>query len=264
MPRHVERFCVKERTKMFDRKEAKARSKVALKSNYWRTFLVALILFAIIGSGAATFNTASGSGVSNYSEKYEIEEEEYRNDLELFIGEIGEGRFVAIVIAIIVALCLTGIVALIIDIFLLNPLEVGCRRFFLENSDAPAPLGNLAYGFDHGYLRTVGAIFRRDLYMVLWSLLFVIPGVVKYYSYFLVPYILIDNPDISGGEAITLSRNMMKGHKWEAFVMELSFILWYFLCAITLGLVAVFYVNPYIAGTHAEFYKQIKAEYEED
>lgn len=85
----------------------------------------------------------------------------------------------------------------------------------------------------------------RDVFIFLWSLLFLIPGVIKHYSYRMVPYILADDPEIGAMDAITLSRQMMDGHKWNTFVLDLSFLGWDLLSALTLGLLGVFYVNPY-------------------
>ena len=105
-------------------------------------------------------------------------------------------------------------------------------------------------------------MFLRDLFVALWTLLFIIPGIVKMYAYSLVPYILAENPEMSGTEAIKLSNEMMKGHKWKAFVLDLSFLGWLLLSVLTLGLVGIFFANPYVYATDAELYKAIKADYE--
>jgi len=91
-----------------------------------------------------------------------------------------------------------------------------------------------------------------------WSLLFIIPGIVKSYSYRMVPYILAENDEISGKEAIELSMQMMNGHKWNTFVLDLSFLGWQILSAFTLGILSVFYVAPYIHATDAELYKTLR------
>jgi uncharacterized membrane protein len=104
----------------------------------------------------------------------------------------------------------------------------------------------------------VGVYFLRDLYLTLWTCLFFIPGIVKSYSYRMVPYILAENPELSAREAITLSRKMMYGHKWSTFVLDLSFIGWQLLSGITMGLVGVFYTNPYVAATDAELYRTLR------
>ncbi|MBE6616932.1 MAG: DUF975 family protein [Ruminococcaceae bacterium] len=108
-----------------------------------------------------------------------------------------------------------------------------------------------------------GATLLKAIYTVLWTLLFFIPGFVKSYSYAMTEYILADEPDLKCNEAITKSRKMMNGHKMELFILDLSFIGWAFLCALTLGILT-FYVTPYMLTTRAKFYENLKANYVEE
>ena len=87
------------------------------------------------------------------------------------------------------------------------------------------------------------------------SLLFIIPGIIKSYSYRMVPYILIENPDIAPNEAIARSRDMMNGHEGATFVLDLSFIGWVLLGVISLGIAIILYESPYYYSTHAEQYR---------
>ena len=96
------------------------------------------------------------------------------------------------------------------------------------------------------------------VYLILWSLLFAIPGIIKGYAYRLVPFILADNPDMDPDDAITFSREMMNGQKFDAFVLDLSFILWWLLSGITFNIAGILYVFPYIYATDAELYLAIK------
>ena len=95
------------------------------------------------------------------------------------------------------------------------------------------------------------------LYICLWSLLLIIPGIVKYYAYAMTPYIMAEKPNLSINEAITKSREMMKGHKWQLFWLDVSFTGWMLLSILTLGIALVF-VWPYYSAARAEFYKEIK------
>lgn len=99
--------------------------------------------------------------------------------------------------------------------------------------------------------------FFTGLFTALWSLLFVIPGIIKAYSYSMAMYILAENPEIGALEAINRSKAMMDGHKMELFVLNLSFIGWYLLCAVTLGIAGI-WVVPYVSATTANFYNSIK------
>lgn len=100
-------------------------------------------------------------------------------------------------------------------------------------------------------------LFVKWFYGFLWTLT-IVGGIIKHYSYFLVPYIVAENPDISAGEAITLSRRMMKGHKWQCFVLEMSFIGWRLLGFLTLGLTEVLYSTPYETASYCEYYVRLR------
>ena len=95
------------------------------------------------------------------------------------------------------------------------------------------------------------------IYTFLWSLLFIIPGIVKGYSYSMAMYVLADNKGKSARECIAESKAMMEGHKMELFVLDLSFIGWYLLCTLTCGLASL-YVAPLLNATHANVYETIK------
>lgn len=118
---------------------------------------------------------------------------------------------------------------------------------------------DLFKGFNNFGTTCVAGILTQ-LYTFLWSLLFIVPGIVKALSYAMTPYILADNPDMSSQDAIKASQDMMNGHKWDLFVLYLSFLGWYILSAFTAGILAILYVNPYVATSVAGFYDAIKDE----
>jgi len=95
------------------------------------------------------------------------------------------------------------------------------------------------------------------VFTFLWSLLFIIPGIIKSYSYSMAPYILADNPELTANEALSKSKEIMDGHKFDLFVLQLSFFWWYILGAITFG-IAYIYVVPYVSATTTNFYNSIK------
>ena len=190
--------------------------------------------------------------------------------------EVGDGGFVingsdklakgAIVAAVIAGL-IVGIVvftcimafAFAISAFLLNPIEMGCSRFFYRNLDEPASVKDVVFAFDNHYINIVKTLFFRDLYLFFWGMLFVIPGIIKSYEYRMLPFILQDDPTISKDEAFALSRQMMSGNKWKAFVLDLSFIGWHILSLFTCGLLGIFYVRPYQDSTNAALYEALKS-----
>ena len=98
----------------------------------------------------------------------------------------------------------------------------------------------------------------KDLFLFFWAFLFIIPAIVKSYSYMMVPFILAEHPEISGTDAISLSRRMMDGEKWKAFVLGLSFLGWVLVSVITCMVAGVLWTNPYIYATNAELYRTLK------
>lgn len=99
----------------------------------------------------------------------------------------------------------------------------------------------------------------RAIYTVLWTLLFIIPGIVRSYSYAMTEYVMYDNPELKNNAAIEKSMEMMKGKKMKLFLLDLSFIGWGILCIFTLGF-GLILLMPYIATTRAAFYEDLKAE----
>lgn len=231
---------------MWNRKELKARGKERFQLSYWKCVLTAAILAAVGAGGAASGSISSvygGAAGGGYG----------------YSGELSREQLAVIAVIIIIAL-FAACIGFAVRVFAYNPLIIGCRSFSLENSKGPASLKELGHGFKNGYWRIVKTMFLHDIFLVLWSLLFIIPGIIKSYSYRLVPYILAEDPNISGTEAITRSRQMMNGHKWRTFVLDLSFILWDLLSAVTFGIVGIFYVGPYKMQTDAELYYAIRAQ----
>lgn len=96
----------------------------------------------------------------------------------------------------------------------------------------------------------------QGLFVFLWSLLFVIPGIIMAYAYSMAIYVANDNPELSAMDAIRKSRELMNGHKWDLFVLDLSFIGWIFLCLLTCG-IGFFFLAPYIEMAHVEFYREL-------
>lgn len=96
-----------------------------------------------------------------------------------------------------------------------------------------------------------------NFFIFLWTLLLLIPGIIKTYSYSMAPFILADNPELTAREALSKSKKIMDGHKFELFVLQLSFFWWYLLEGITFGIAAI-YVTPYVNATTTNFYNKIK------
>ncbi len=149
---------------------------------------------------------------------------------------------------------LVNLFAAFFSIFVAQPVEIGGIRFFMCARNGDVQFGNIGYVFKKGqYIKAVKTNVVKSLYIFFWSLLFIIPGIVKTFSYALVPYILSENPTISTRKAISISKKTMEGEKWHFFILGLSFILWYLLGSIACGIGTIF-VLPYVQATYAEFY----------
>lgn len=208
---------------------------MAFKKNYVSAVVVALLM--------GIFGTVSGeSSARRVSENSDI----YSGNL-FNVGMI-TGLLAGIATVVI-------LIVLVAKVFVGNLLKMGGYRFFILNQTAQPGIGTLLDGFRSGhYVNIVLTMFLRDLFTTLWSLLLVVPGIVKHYEYLMVPYIIAENPAMDYKEAFKISKQMMDGEKMEAFIMDLSFLGWYLLSAVTCGLLAIFYVNPYVQASFAEMY----------
>ncbi len=148
-----------------------------------------------------------------------------------------------------------SLLVLALTVFI-NVVGFGYVKYSLDISRGEsAGISTLFDGFPI-FFKVIGASLLMGLFTFLWSLLLFIPGIIKSYSYRQTFYILAENPDMPILDAISMSRQMMRGHKWDLFVLDLSFILWSFLVSITLGLAAL-WVVPYMQVTQANFYNTL-------
>lgn len=145
-------------------------------------------------------------------------------------------------------------------ILLMGPLDYAFKRMMLwANRNKKIESSDVFGGFNE-FSRTVMA--GVDIYVrtFLWSLLFIVPGIVASYSYSMTYYIMADSPKLSGAEAIEKSKAMMKGHRMELFVLDLSFIGWMILCIFSLG-IGYFWLAPYMESSRANFYERLTGSY---
>ena len=256
---------------MWTRKELKERAKEALKRHYWKIVLVSLIGMLIggglgssgISGGGSDIRDMASDNVKEHFTEHENDDVDWEgaeavlDDIQMDIRpqDIVAVAFTVIVVLIVAAIVLAIVLAL--DVLLLNPVQVGINRFMVKSLDDTARIAEVGYTFDHNYKNGVKVMFFKDLYVVLWSLLFIVPGIYKAYQYRMVPYILGENPDMSYQEVLQRSKDMMDGQKWDAFVLDLSFILWHMLGGITCGLAEIFYVAPYVNLTDAALYSRL-------
>ena len=153
----------------------------------------------------------------------------------------------------------------ILIFFVTGPLTLGGYYLGLNIlRENQASIGNVFIWFSEGkrFLKSFLLYLLVNLYLFLWTLLFVIPGIIKSFSYAMTYFIINDHPEYSLNQAITESRRMMDGHKMEYFILCLSFIGWFILSCITLG-IGFLWLIPYFYTTSAAFYEEIAEEYYE-
>lgn len=226
----------------FDRAALKERGKAAFKQNYWKCVLVAFVL-GLLTSSASSSSSSTGSEnlLAALSGSGDSEESFY------LLAALG---------LIVLGSLMIWIIAMLLKIFVFNPLTVGGSHFFVQNAyNSAASPKLLGMAFRNGrYGNIVLTMFLKQLFTCLWTLLFVIPGIIKSYEYLMIPYLLADNPEMSHQDAFRISKEMMTGNKWNVFVMDMSFYGWILLSVCTLGILGIFYVNPYFYATRAELY----------
>jgi len=171
-------------------------------------------------------------------------------------GNIGILLLIQIIFGLL--LCASSLV-IIGSLLIMGPMTLGLALVYLDVSyGVPLTVNRMFEGFDQ-----FGKAFVLNLligiFTFLWSLLFFIPGIIKEISYSMAFYILAENPGMSAAEALNESKRIMNGHKMDYFILQLSFIGWLLLGAITFGL-AYIYVIPYMTASQMNFYHAIKGD----
>lgn len=205
------------------RAELKARAKETLKDKYWYAFGFAILVSILIGIAQAISQIPS----------------------QLNPGNTG-------------LLTLTAILGIAVSLFVVFPISVGSNRFFINIAKGNNPdVNDLLYVYKNGFMNTVLVLLLEGVYIFLWSLLFVIPGIIKTYQYMMIEYMLAENPNMSNKRAFEITKATMTGDKWKAFVLGLSFIGWILLSIITFG-IGFLFLAPYVETTMAHYYLELK------
>ena len=281
---------------MWKRSDLKRNAKAALKANYLKCMLAAIIL--LFAAGSQTFGGSSTSTVQDASDAYyeslammemaqtpditatltntdsALTESTYET-IYSRAQELAQDpslrmlrRFVMGPMQVIwdyISDFLGGagsLILMLLGVLVLEPICVGGARFFLDNAKKPeeqTSMNRLTMAFrDRNYMNIVLNLLWRDIMITLWSLLLVIPGIIKSYEYRMVPYLLAEYPEMRHKEVFQKSKEMMRGQKWRAFVLDWSFFLWDYVSILTFGLAGIFFVYPYEHAVNAELYLELK------
>ncbi|SDM53077.1 DUF975 family protein [Acetanaerobacterium elongatum] len=237
---------------MWERSFLKQNAKLVLKTNYWMALAVCLVAGILTGSsGGSAVTRITNSFNRTYSGSYSDYYRDFSNTIDSMISSIG-------VTVLIFSITLVSLIGIAYAVFVANPITVGKSRYFVQSRRQVSKFSLLFSSFkSEAYLGAVKTMFLRDIFLFLWTLLLIIPGIIKGYAYRMVPYILADNPNIGAGRAIELSEQMTKGEKFDMFVLDLSFLGWVLLSALTCGIGMIF-LKPYMEATFTELYAVLK------
>lgn len=260
---------------MINRFELKTRAREVLHTNYWLSVAACALVsvFTQIATGVLLPANLLGNRMDMMS----------ASTSPFFMASMSAGAMAVFFIMMIFAI--------VISIFFISPLNASRIRYFIQSANGKSDLKTMIDIFkSENYLNVVKTLFMRDLRLIGWSLIYIIavaivstmsvfvkeavylmpvcffaliPLLMKQYSYYMTDYIIAENPKKYWKECLNLSRKMMKGCRFELFVLELSFIGWYLLGAMLCG-IGVIFVAPYVSATIVQFYfdrKNIHVEY---
>lgn len=215
---------------MWTRAELKWDAREHLKGYYWKAFAVTFLVWLLSNDGNARITK-------------QLTEQNLSPELLMMLLQTA---------------AITSLIALALSILIVNVISVGANRFFICARLGDVSMAHLLDGFRNGnYGNVVGTMFLKDIKIFLWSLLFVIPGIIKSYEYMMVPYILAEDPSVSCSEAFRRSKIMMDGEKWDTFVLQLSFLGWYLLGTLAC-VIGTLFVIPYQEAAMAELYDRLR------
>lgn len=257
---------------MFNRIELKFKAKEILKreNTYWISFAVC-ILIAAVPNILTMFTSRLNAYFSVSSISFSID------DLEFNIPEVTP-LIAGLLIGALLLQC-------VFSIFLFQPLEVGAKRFFIKSAHGDNSFSSIFDIFkSENYMNVVKILFFKNIYLLLWSFVFIIPYtllfsavyifdlnvlilylsffgmipmIMKYYSYFMIEYIVGDNPNVPRKEAFEKSKELMNNCRYKTFILQLSFFGWMLLGVMACGIGVVF-VTPYIEATMVQLYFALK------
>jgi uncharacterized membrane protein len=255
---------------MWTRLELKEKAKVTLKKYYWQLLVVVLVL-AIVGS---THSPRLRLDPNHHSFSIQLNGKVSDQAPQIGLFSITKTRYInngisdfytlssftkALNIFVMSGTLFILLASVLFRVLLGYPLEIGCLKFCLNASEEKHSFSDLKLYFNKNhYWNLIKTMYLRFILTCLWLLALYIPGIIKCYAYSMVPYILADNPDMPPMQAIKLSENMTQGHKWNIFILGLSFLGWFILGMLLCG-IGVFLVEPYFLMTQAELYKVLRS-----
>lgn len=272
-----------------DRKELKKNAKKVFKRNYLKTILVIFIIGLLVNGGYHFKTILSTNELINGSNQMEQKSNfQLVNDVAKKVSKQSKsGKSVGVIapvfnkmtesnstiigflnslnlfllhesVSVVIISIVGSLIIILIKLFVQNVLTIGYKRYFLEQRRYDTSVKKIIFPFNvHKTIHLGLIVLVKNIYLLLWDLT-IIGGIIKHYQYLMLPYVLAENPNINRKEAFRLSKEMMKGLKWEAFKLDFSFFGWSVLNVFTLGLLDLFFLDGYKQCTYAEFYMKIR------
>ncbi len=209
-----------------------------------------------IAIGAGLVATALMGG-ANVSVSFPIDSDTIVKSL----GGTASLKLLVILVALFAVVFLISMAVSIAYSLFSSVIETGYARFNLDLVDFADPSFGSLFSYFRYWKHVAVAGILRQLFISLGYLLFIIPGVIIAYNYAMVPYILAEDPTLSGKEALARSKQIMYGHRWRLFCVEMSFFGWALLAVLSFG-IGMIWLTPYMSATRAAFYKDLVSEKE--
>lgn len=231
----------------FDIHTIKQRAWDILRSNYWSAFLLIIltwVLSGIVSGLISLIMQAIALTVPSFAAALSV----LTDNTAVQLANIG---------SVIVTAVFSAIISGIANIFAVEAIFVGQKKSYINLAKGSMQIEHLAHGFTKNYVNVIKTSLLKWVYTMIGFLLFYIPGIVLTYRYMMTPYILAENPDIDCKRALEISRAMMKGNKFNTFLLQLSFIGWFFLGVLACGMGTVF-VLPYYFMAEEELYIELR------
>ena len=223
--------------------------------NKWGVAVGTGFVASFLGAGI-TFLGGSGSGASSSVSDLEQLEEQLMADPET--AEIAAVVF-AVTAMIVLVFAIIGLAFGIMRFIIGGPVTLGYAKFNLDLVDGKEVEFKGLFSQFHRFGEGFVLQFLRNLFVVLWTLLLIVPGILAEYNYSMASYIMVENPGMSANDCIKASKELMKGNRWRFFCMRFSFIGWILLSVLTCG-IGFLFLDPYIEAANAAFYREICAE----
>ncbi|MDO5112184.1 MAG: DUF975 family protein [Clostridia bacterium] len=244
---------------MFTSKEYRGIARNKLKGHWGLSILVTFVACLLGGNSGGSGGSTAGGGsgaASGYTAGSQGAVDSTQSAVDSLVQLMQENpAMVATVTAIVGVVMIIALVLYVIG----GAVELGHNAYYIDLCTNREPGFDVLFSRFKIFLKALGLRLYMSLFTALWTLLFIIPGIIAAYRYAMAPYIMGQDPNVGIREAVNRSKAMMAGNKWRLFCLHLSFIGWVFVGLLTLG-IGMLWVNPYMQAATASFYLDVSGQ----